>query len=78
MWWDDPVTKIKSASLTLVVWSFIVLVAVGVLQVFGKVSTTGPFLELFITCAALYFGRRVTFKGQVFASEKTEGENKNV
>lgn len=44
-------------SLTLLVISFLLIVGTGILQVFKKVDSTGPFMELFLTCGGLYFGR---------------------
>lgn len=69
MWLLDPKTEEKSVSLTLLVCSFILLVLVGVMQVLNKVTTTGPFAELFYSATALYFGRRLNFGGKVFTSE---------
>lgn len=45
-----------SVSFTLI--SFLLIVGTGLLQVFGKVESTGPFMELFGTCCGLYWGRR--------------------
>lgn len=69
VWLNDPKTKEKSVSLTILVYSFILLIVVGVFQVLNKVATTGPFSELFYSSVALYFGRRLNFGGKVFTSE---------
>lgn len=69
MWLNDPKTQEKSVSLTILVYSFILLLVIGVLQVMNKVTTTGPFTELFYSSVALYFGRRLNFGGRIFTSE---------
>ena len=48
----------EEISLTLMVISFLLIVGVGILQVLKKVESTGPFMELFLTCCGLYFGRK--------------------
>ena len=51
-------TAIKQEiSFTLMVLSFGFITLVGFLEVFEKVKSTGPFMELFGTCCGLYFGR---------------------
>lgn len=45
-------------SLTLLIISFLLITGTGLLQVFKKIDSTGPFMELFLTCGGLYFGRR--------------------
>ncbi len=45
-------------SMSITAISFAMIVGTGLLQVFEKVKTTGPFMELFITCGSLYLGRR--------------------
>lgn len=67
---EDPSTGQKSVSLTLLVASFIAVAAAGGLQVAGLVSSTGPFLELFYSASALYFGRRLNIKGANYSSDK--------
>lgn len=72
MWIKDPVTKLESVSLTLsVVISFFTII-LGVLQAFDKITTTGPFLEMFWSSWALYLGRRFSLNGKVYTSEKAE------
>ena len=44
-------------SLTLMAISYVLIVGTGILQVLKKVDSTGPFMELFLTCCGLYFGR---------------------
>jgi hypothetical protein len=52
-------------------------VASGVLQVFEKVKSTGPFMELFLTCCGLYFGRQWVKKDiKIKAEAEKETEEK--
>lgn len=47
----------NNLSFSLTVVSFLLISGAGVLQIFDKVKTAGPFMELFMTCAGLYLGR---------------------
>lgn len=69
MWFTDPSKGGKSVSLTLMMASFTILVGVGLAQSLGKLDSTGPFLELFFTTTALYFGRRISYKGVGYGAE---------
>lgn len=54
---DDNLNKEKTEiSVTLLIVSFILIMVTGILQVFKRVDTTGPFMELFLTCCGLVFG----------------------
>lgn len=48
----------ENFSLALTSISFCLIVVTGLLQVFEKIKSTGPFMELFITCGSLYLGRK--------------------
>lgn len=72
MWLKDPKTKEESISLTLLVVSFIAVLVSGTFQVIGRLESTGPFTELLYSFVALYWGRRFTFGGKQFTSEKAE------
>lgn len=69
---QDPKTKEKSVSFTMLVIALISLVSAGILQVMGKTDTTGPFAELLYTSTALYFGRRLKVSGKDYESKKEE------
>lgn len=60
----------EEISLTLMLISFVLLSGAGILEVFGKVQTVGPFRELFGSCAALYFARK--YNKDKNSKEKTE------
>ncbi len=47
----------EEISLSLLIVSFILIMVTGILQVFKRVDSTGPFMNLFLTCGGLYFGR---------------------
>lgn len=51
-------TDVKSHSWMLLIISYICLISAGALEMAGVVHTTSVFPELFMTCSALYFGRR--------------------
>jgi hypothetical protein len=60
---EDPITKAPSVSLTILIVAVVaVLVGYG-LDLADKVKDTSIALEFFGISAALYFGRRVGFKG---------------
>jgi len=58
-WIMDPKTRKQSISLTLLVITFILLIILGVLQVFDIIKVLGPFKELFYATIGLYWGRRL-------------------
>jgi len=70
MWIADPKDNKPSVSLTLLISSCVILSILGVLESIGIVKSTSIFLELTMSFIALYFGRRITFKGQTFDSDK--------
>lgn len=72
MWLIDPKNNHKSVSLTLLIISFMVLVVVGLLDVFRVVESVGVFLELFLSTGALYFGRTMVFNNKKYGTEKAE------
>jgi len=59
MWFKDPKGGEKSVSLTLLIISFIVMVASIVGEMSGKLTSTSSAPELFYACCATYFGRRI-------------------
>lgn len=71
-WLNDPITNLPSVSLTMLLATFILVIASGGLEMFGLVKNTSLFGEMFYTTTALYFGRRLTIKGKLFTSEKAE------
>lgn len=58
MWLLDPKTSKRSVSLTMLTVSFVSIIGCAFAHVLGKLDSTGPLLELFYACSALYFGRR--------------------
>lgn len=76
-WLEDPKEKVPSVSLSILAVSFLALLIVGGLHVAEKITTTSIFPETFYSALALYFGRRFSFNGKTFTSEKAEEiENK--
>lgn len=68
---SDPKTGEKSVSLSLLMITFFLIVLAGGLEIAGVIKSTGVFLELFMTNAGLYFGRRLTFaNGKASSLEK--------
>jgi hypothetical protein len=61
IWIDDPIKKLPSVSLTLMVIATILFVGLGLLDVLGKIKGIGVFSEFLYTTFALYFGRRLDF-----------------
>ncbi len=59
-------------SVTLLIVSFVLICGVGLLEVFEKVKSTGPFMELFLTCGGLYFGRKLVKSKSIKTTEKVE------
>lgn len=75
---DDPVTKQKSVSLTLLVYTFAATMLAGALHMAGVVSQTSLFSEILYSSTALYFGRRMSISGKSFSSDKAEEISKKV
>lgn len=69
MFIKDPKTNEKSVSLSILVYSIVILSILGILEACEVVKSTGPFLELTYSSIALYFGRRFQFKNQSFSDE---------
>lgn len=69
---EDPKSKEPSVSLTILVVSFLGMLAVGGLHVADKISTVSLFPELFYSAVALYFSRRLNIGGKLFTSDKAE------
>jgi hypothetical protein len=77
-WVKDPVTDIPSVSLTLMVVTFVGVIVAGALNMAEVVKNTSLFGEIFYSSCALYFGRRLSFGGKNFSSEKAEEITKKV
>jgi hypothetical protein len=71
---NDPKDGKPSVSLTNLVISITYLVVMGVLQALGKVQDSGMAMEYFGISSALYFGRRVQFKGKTYDTNINEEE----
>jgi hypothetical protein len=73
LWVKDPDHNNKlSVSLTIMIISIIFLMVTGVMQVLDMVKSTGPFLEFTYSSMALYFGRKLSAKGNMFSSESAQ------
>ncbi len=73
-WVVDPKDNNPSVSLSLFVLSVVVLLIIGLLNVFSVVSTIGPFSELFYAASALYFGRRLSISKSGVSAETDKKE----
>ncbi len=71
-WVKDPVGKLPSVSLTLVMVTFVGVLVAGALEMAGVVKSTSLFGEIFYSSIALYFGRRMTIGNKNFSSDKAE------
>lgn len=77
LWVEDPKTKERSVSLTLLLVAASSCLVAGALEMFEVVKSTSIFSEMLYSFVALYFGRKVNIKGNNFSSEKAqEIENK--
>lgn len=75
MWITDPTTKLKSVSLTLLMITFSISIVAGIANMLGKIENTSIITEMLYSFVALYFGRRMSFKGKnVELSGKTLDE----
>ena len=75
MYLKDPKTGEQSVSLTMMIASFVLTTAAAV-YMFAKTGSTGLLETQFFTLIGLYFGRRITIKGQAFGSDSTSQEAK--
>lgn len=66
----------KSVSLSFLVLSFTYLVVMSSLLAMERIKTMGGAVELFITCASLYFGRGLSISNKPLnGSSKEESED---
>ena len=70
MWITDPRTKLPSVTLTLGVFTLVLLVGVGFLNIYHKVDSVGPFESMFWSSCALYLGRRINIGGKSYSSDQ--------
>lgn len=76
MYLKDPKTNEPSLTLTLMWISFYLLIAGSIAFIFGKIQTTGPLLEIYVTNATLYFSRRFSMKTQnLTINDQSTGAN---
>lgn len=71
-WVKDPIQKLPSVSLTILVISLAAVIVAGALHMAGVVASTSLFSEVFYSSVALYFSRRLNISGKSFGSEKAE------
>jgi len=60
----DPNTDKKSATLTLMVVTYVAALILAILESLGKIETKAMISELFWGTSAMYLGRRFSFKGK--------------
>lgn len=68
----DPNTGLPSVSLTILMLSFFAVLGAGVAEMFEAVKSTSVLNEIFFSASALYFGRKMSVKGQDYSSEKAQ------
>jgi len=74
LWIKDPISKLPSVSLSILLLS-VVLVLLGVLSnffVFLKGINVDAAFNFFLVSAGLYFGRKLSFNGKSIDNEKEE------
>ena len=74
-YFKDPKTGEPSLTLTLVWISFYMLIAGSIAFIMGRIETTGPLLEIYITNATLYFSRRFNLSTKNLTVTQTEEQN---
>ena len=74
-WMVDPKNGKQSVTLTLMIISFILLVAGVIAMIFGKIDSIGPLLELYVTNTVLYYGRRAKLKTKNLSVEQEGTSN---
>lgn len=72
MYLKDPKDGKKSVTLTFLVFAFLAFAAFSAAQALGYAKSVGSFDELFFTCAALYFGRRMKVGTKSFSVDNGE------
>jgi len=68
----DPKTGTPSVSLSMLMLSFVAVLAASVCHMTGLVESTSSLTELFYACAGLYFGRRFQGKSGSVIESSTE------
>ena len=71
MWITDPKTDKKSVSLTLLSISFSLYLTMLILQTIGYKVDAGLLTEIFYSCTALYFCRKIKIGGKDFNVEQS-------
>jgi len=74
MWLRDPKNRKRSVSLSLLAVSFVLVVGASTAQMLGLIENTGLAAEIFYSCCATYFGRRIKFKGADFGTGVENGQ----
>lgn len=77
-WLKDPITHVRSVSLTLLVATFVFTILAGITHMLGYANSTSLFAEMFYSAVALYFGRRLRISGKTYTSAKAEEVEKEV
>lgn len=73
-WVFDPKTKSESVSLTLLLVSFLIACTAIGLNIAKVTENTSSSAELFMACAGLYFGRKLSFKGSDFGTSDSSSQ----
>lgn len=76
LWLKDPKDSKPSVSLTLMVISFVALLAASTFHLAKLTENTSSLTELFMTTCGLYFGRRIQLKSGNALEAKAESESK--
>jgi uncharacterized membrane protein YeaQ/YmgE (transglycosylase-associated protein family) len=72
MWMNDPKNNQPSVTTTLVVVFAVGAFVASALHMFGVVTSTSNFMELFIATLGTYVTRRITFGGKTYGPEETK------
>lgn len=76
MYLTDPTTKTQSVTLTFVIVTFILATGFCVAAALSLIKEPpSSLMDLFYSCAALYFGRRFSVGGKTFDANKTNQPN---
>lgn len=75
---NDPKNDGPSVSLTIMIVSLGLLIGAGIGQLLGKFDSVGPFVEIYVTNAMLYYGRRANFNFGKFSINNNTAASEEV
>lgn len=73
----DPKNGLPSVTLTIMMVSFLVAVVAISLNIAKVTDNTSSSMELFLTTAGIYLGRRFTYKGNAVGSDDATPSSTN-